>query len=239
MTTVAIVGGDGAGKTTIARHLTTSTDIRAKYLYLGMSAQSGDRLLPTSRIVLMLKRRSYRRELAVTSGATGAAKRIPADRYEYSPRRRGKLWTAARLANRLVEAWYRQAISLAYQLRGYVVIYDRHVLLDGGSLAPRSQGRRDRSTDAYHWLMRNLYPRPDLVLMLDASGDVLFSRKGEASPEYLEGERQMYLTQAPHLPHFVRLDASQPVDKVRRDAADLVAELCNSSRPEGPVSRRR
>lgn len=224
MTSVALIGGDGAGKTTIARHLTANTELKAKYLYLGMSAQSSDHLLPLSRLVLWLKRRAYRRATLRNTGKPPQSRHIPAAHYEYSHEQRSSWWIAARLGNRLVEAWYRQLISAYFQLRGYVVVYDRHVLFDAASLAP---GRASRATErAYHWLMRTFYPRPDLVILLDASGEVLHGRKGEASPGYLDKERAMYLAQAAAAPAFVRLDATKPLDEVLREAEAAVAKHC-------------
>ena len=225
MTSVALIGGDGAGKTTVARHLTTSPELRAKYLYLGMSAQSGDHLLPLSRLVLGLKRRAYRRATLRTTGVPPQSRHIPASHYEYSNEQRSSWWVAARLGNRLAEAWYRQLISAYLQLRGYLVVYDRHVLFDAGSLDAGRASRRVTER-IYHWLMRSFYPRPDLVILLDASGEVLHGRKGEASPGYLDRERTMYLAQAAAAPAFVRLDATKPLDEVLRDAQAAVAEHC-------------
>ncbi len=225
MTSVALIGGDGAGKTTVARHLTTNAELRAKYLYLGMSAQSGDHLLPLSRLVLALRRRAYRRATLRNTGETPPSRHIPAAHYEYSNEQRSSWWIAARLVNRFVEAWYRQLISAYFQLRGYLVVYDRHLLFDAGSLDPGHASLR-AAERAYHWLMRTFYPRPDLVILLDASGEVLHGRKGEATPGYLDKERAMYLAQAAAAPAFVRLDATKPLDEVLRDAQAAVAEHC-------------
>lgn len=226
MSSVALIGGDGAGKTSIARHLVEDPELRTKYLYLGMSAQSGDHLLPTSRLFLALRRRAYRQE----AGSRSSGKeRIPASEYEYSGRKRGSVWVTARLVNRFLEAWYRQVISFLYQLRGYTVVYDRHLLFDAGifdsSLRPRRLTER-----AYRWTMASFYPKPDLVILLDASGDVLHSRKGEASPEYLDRETRRYLAQANGARRFVRLDARKPLTEVQDEVRSIVVAL-HSGRP--------
>lgn len=224
MTAVALIGGDGAGKTTIAEHLTTSGDFRAKYLYMGISAQSGDRLLPTSRLVLWLKRRAYRRRTRAHTGREPTTTRIPPEHDEYAARDHGGLWVAARLANRFVEAWYRQIVSRVYQARGYLIVYDRHVLFDTGVLDPRARRRARRSERIFDTLMRR-FPRPDAVLFLETSGEVLHARKGEANPDYLDRETRMYLAQAGAVDRFVRLDASQPLDEVKRQATEIVARV--------------
>jgi thymidylate kinase len=226
MTSIALIGGDGAGKTTIAQHLTTSTMFRAKYLYMGISAQSSNRLLPTSRLVLLLKRRAYRKQVASRTGRAPTTDRIPATHYEYSARKRGTLWTVARLLNRFAEAWYRQIIAFTYQARGYVVVYDRHFLFDGEVLDPTPQRKkRGLPEGVYRWALRTFYPRPDLVIFLETPGAVLYARKGEASAEYLDRQEKSYLAQSASVKRFVRLDASQPLDDVKRQAADAVSEL--------------
>ena len=222
VTAVALIGGDGAGKTTIAEHLTTTGRMRAKYMYMGISAQSGDRLLPTSRLVLWLRGRAYRQRVP---GAGPTKVRIPADQYEYSARERGALWVAARLINRFTEAWYRQLVSWSYQVRGYVMIYDRHVLFDTGVLDPRPKPQMQLSERLFRGAMRSLFPRPDVVIFLDTPGDVLHARKGEASAEYLNSEARMYLAQAGAAGQFVRIDASLPLEEVKRQATEIVAAL--------------
>ena len=51
MYTVALIGGDGAGKTTIADQLRDSFPLPLKYLYMGINIESSNVALPTSRII--------------------------------------------------------------------------------------------------------------------------------------------------------------------------------------------
>jgi thymidylate kinase len=224
MTSIALIGGDGAGKSTVAHHLVADPGMRAKYLYMGISAQSSPNLLPTSRLFLLLKRRSHRRRVAQRTGHPPATDRIPAAEYEYSTRQHGSLWVAARLLNRFAEAWYRQLLSFSYQWRGFLVVYDRHFLFDGGLLQP-ARGARSRhpAEGLYRWAMRRFYPRPDVVILLDACGEVLHERKGEASADYLDRWSAIYAAQAPAVKEFVRIDASQPLEDVTRAVGDVVA----------------
>ena len=64
--TVALVGADGAGKTTVARLLERSSGLRCKYLYMGQSVLSSNAPLPTSLLARFLKRREYQK-FAATS----------------------------------------------------------------------------------------------------------------------------------------------------------------------------
>ena len=61
MTVIAIIGADGAGKSTVARALEASLPFRTKYIYMGSNIESSNIALPTSRLILYLKRLSFRR----------------------------------------------------------------------------------------------------------------------------------------------------------------------------------
>ena len=55
MTIIALIGADGAGKTTVARRLESELGRRAKYIYLGNNIESANYALPTSRLIVRLK----------------------------------------------------------------------------------------------------------------------------------------------------------------------------------------
>ncbi|MFW6116101.1 MAG: dTMP kinase [bacterium] len=224
MFTVALVGGDGAGKTTIARMLQELSPLPAKYLYMGVSTLSSNHALPTSRLILVLKQRSYRRKVAKAGASPSES--IPAHYLEYAKTERGSVWTALRLLNRMLEAWYRQIISLWYQLRGHIVICDRHFLFDAAPLVTDSTRSWQTSLDALNYcIFSHLYPKPHLTILLDAPVDVLYARKGEATPEYLDRQRRAYLEQGKRTPNFFRVDATQPLDAVFDDVQRIVLEF--------------
>ena len=56
MTTVALIGPDGAGKTTVARKLADVLPVPVRYLYMGVSTDSSNVMLPTTRITRRVKR---------------------------------------------------------------------------------------------------------------------------------------------------------------------------------------
>jgi thymidylate kinase len=224
--TVALVGGDGAGKTTVAKGLEQVCAAPVKYLYMGLSTQSSNLALPTSRLVRYLRLRSYR--TAVTSG-TIAADATPSRDLHYGGPERGTLWITVRALNRLAEAWYRQLLSLSYRLRGYVVVYDRHFLFETAPEAGQSEAKKRRRVEAFeHWVIRQFYPRPDLVIFLDAPAQVLYERKGEASPEHLEKRRRAVLRLGRQMPNFVRVDATQPPATVLAEVTQHVEAYCAS-----------
>ncbi len=221
MLAIALIGGDGSGKTTIAKRLEQSDQFPVKYLYMGMSAQSSNMALPTSRLVLFIKRRSYRKSMKEI-GKT-PEKRIPSHIYEYAPTKHGPLWEAARFLNRFAEAWYRQFLSFIYQIRGYIVVYDRHFLFDTAPVDSSNRSRnKKRPNRLLYWLLRHTYPKPDLVIFLDAPAEVLYSRKGESTIEELDKRNRAVLEQGKQLKAFVRIDATQPLEKVYNDISNLI-----------------
>jgi thymidylate kinase len=215
--TVAIVGADGAGKTTVVRALPESLSIPCKYLYMGPNIESSNVALPWSRLVLRLKLRSYRRT-AQEKGITDPSF-VSTHHNAHRNVKRGPVLTALANLNRLAEATYREVLAWTYRRRGYVVIYDRLFLFEAPSPKKRAKRASDR---AYQWVLTHWFPRPDLVLFLDAPPEVLFARKGEGSPEYLERKRQKIITQGQGVERFVTVDAAQDLDAVISDVCTII-----------------
>jgi hypothetical protein len=95
-----------------------------------------------------------------------------------APRRSGKPFGRWPGSSTSGEEWYRQLLSWRYQAQGYIVLYDRHFLfdfsLDGVDSNVMAFERR-----LHRWILTRFYPRPSLVVYLDAPAEVLFGRKGE------------------------------------------------------------
>ena len=211
MATVALIGPDGAGKTTITRMLQQSRDVPVKYLYMGVDIPASNIALPTSRWLERMKSRAGQPDVP---GAVAPSQR---------GRRRGGMRDMARLANRLAEEWFRQAVSWCHQARGFVVLYDRHFVYD---FAPEITGGDEPLDRRIHgWCLRHLYPRPDLVIFLDAPGALLYARKGESSIEELERRRQGFLELGRRIHGFVRVDASRTLPEVHAEVAAHIAHL--------------
>jgi thymidylate kinase len=235
MFTVALIGPDGAGKSTIAHRLENSFSLPVKCLYMGINMESTNVSLPTSRFVKWVKNK--RSKKARGAAANKGAQSLEGER---RPRGSGWLWATLRLMNRLSEEWYRQLLSWMYQWRGRIVIYDRHYQFDFEYSRKESDGSPRRFTDWFHrWCLAKAYPRPQLVIYFDAPPEVLFARKGEGTLESLESRRQSFLRQGNKISNFVLVDATQPLDDVfsqvskqilrfyelRRSAKKVLSEL--------------
>src|SRR2546428_6679542 len=124
MISVALIGPDGAGKTTITRMLQQSSLLPFKYLYMGINIDASNAALPTSYLAEFLKH-WFRRNRNGHKGLPGTA---PSRRP--SKRLGALVWNSARLVNRVADEWYRQLLAWSYQLRGHIVLYDRHFRFD-------------------------------------------------------------------------------------------------------------
>jgi thymidylate kinase len=221
MVTVALIGPDGAGKTTVSRRLERELGMPVKSIYMGVNLDSSGLLLPTTRLLLALKRARGRKPDMVASS----------DRDARRPRPRGFLRrsaagakSGARLGVWLGEEWFRQLVAWYHaRLRGRVVLFDRHFYADyyAYDIAP-GNGDRRLTSRIHGFLLERVYPKPDLVICLDAPAEVLYARKREASVEWLRRRRDEYLRIADVVPHFVRVDASRPIDEVTRDVARAI-----------------
>jgi thymidylate kinase len=212
MTTVALIGADGAGKTTVARRLEAEGRLPVKYLYLGVNAEAGNHLLPTTRLNRWVKRRRGRVEDHGPPPAAPVRSIYVAPAARRRPRRALRAW--ARFANRVAEEWYRQAVAAWHERRGHIVVFDRHYLADFAAHDMSTDARLAPERRLHGWLLRHLYPAPDLVVFLDAPAETLLARKGEGSLADLERRRRDYLAVREASRHFVVVDAAQPLDGV-------------------------
>ena len=194
---VALLAPDGAGKSTLARELTRDDFLRAQLIYMGTNIDASTVGLPTTRwLHERLKARN------------GAAKKTRLPRV---------MLKALAFVNRLAEQWYRAGAALNHLLRGRLVVFDRYIYDSWLNRTPATAWKRLRRK-----LFEAICPRPDLVILLDAPGQLLYDRKHEHSPEWLEKQRRAYLALREHLPQMRVVDATQQAQQVKREVTEMI-----------------
>jgi len=222
--TVALLGPDGAGKSTVSRLLEEPGTLPCpvKVIYMGVNPDVASLMLPTTRLARALRRAIARRQKTRHSHQAGpaAGERQGSLRTGMRPTALGVAKDAARLGTWVLEEWYRQSVAWLYLARGYLVVYDRHFVADY-----HHTGRSpDTPTMArvHGWLLRRAFPRPALLVCLDAPAAVVYARKREDSVEWLEQRRADYLQLAASTPGAAVVDATAPVPEVVAAVASVI-----------------
>lgn len=226
MITVALVGLDGSGKTTIGRELAGRLAPSAHYLYMGLNAAAATSSLPTTRVVHAIRRR---RGTARSGPVVEDVAPVPALR----PARRalGAIRRTTATTNQVAEESYRQLVLWSHLRRGDVVVLDRDFAVDfavsdGGPHADRPSKR------VHSWIRTHLYRRPDLLVMLDAPAEVVHARKGEGTVEWLDTRRTRYLDYLRTAPVATAIvDADRSVEEVLADVEALVVDAVARAEP--------
>lgn len=217
MVTVALIGPDGAGKTTVARRVSAALGRPAAYLYMGINAEASNVMLPTTRLILEVKRRrGGRPDLSGWRNPAGP------DGTSNDPL--AEIKSMARVTNQIAEEWFRQLVAWYHQLRGRIVIFDRHFYLDyhAYDVEGRHQRRRPLARRLHGLMLERLYPKPDLVILLDGPSELLLGRKGEGTLDSIDRRRSEYLALRDHVARFEVVDASRSVEEVTQDVAATI-----------------
>ena len=74
-------------------------------------------------------------------------------------------------------------------------------------------------------LLHHRYPRPDLVICLDAPGPVLMRRKPGGNIEEREKRRQEYLELGRETPGFTLVNVDRPQEEVLEDVMRAIRAL--------------
>jgi thymidylate kinase len=168
---VAALGPDGAGKSTLVAGIAASMPFPSRTIYMGL-----------------------------TGGALRHVRRLRVPGLVFVAR-------ACIVWSRYVRAW-------AHMAQGRLVLFDRYVY-DAAAPPGHAQSpleRMGRRLSGY------LCPSPDLVLLLDAPGAVMFARKVSYDAARLESWRQCFRSLSSRLDRLEIIDATQPAASVRREA---------------------
>jgi thymidylate kinase len=223
--TVAVIGPDGAGKSTLIDTLEAELPYPLKRIYMGVNPNAATHALPTTRLIWFLKRRLNR---PMPNYQIDREQDVPKQDRPQKVHKQilRELKSAFFVVNRVSEQWYRQWFCWYYQWRGNLVLIDRHFYLD--YLAVKLSAPVDRSVMAWRlhdFLIERVYPRPHLTLYLDAPPEVLYARKQEASLARLQKMREAYTQIRHHVPHFEVLDATLAAEQVSEAAQQKIAAM--------------
>ncbi len=103
-------------------------------------------------------------------------------------------------------------------IRTGLVIFDRYIY----DLLVDSKRVRYGGPEWLLKLAARLVPGPELVILLDAPPEVLWSRKQEVAFEEVTRQQQAYLQLARQLPSAIVIDAAQPLPDVLHDVTEAV-----------------
>jgi thymidylate kinase len=208
---VAVVGPDGAGKSTLVSRLPDAIGHPSLVVYMGVNPESTTHALPTMR---WAQRRGMAGGL-LPAAVAGVPQRFAA--------RSGGILSELRAAvtytHRLADLGYRFAAGWRAARAGGAVVFDRYVY---DARIDTLLARQPLSARMYARLVMALFPDPDLLLILDAPSELLYARKGEHSVAWLDGLRAAYGRLADEVPNSVLIDATQPADQVLRSTAAMI-----------------
>lgn len=219
LVTVALVGADGAGKSTVSRAL-AHADLPApvKTIYMGVNLEASSLMLPTTRLLLAAKQRRGGRPDLVASRLQTSSEKSPGGNRDWRKSARD----SARMSVWMLEEWLRQLVVVAYGARGHIVVFDRHFFADYYHADIADGAGRGLVGRLHGWMLTHAYPKPGLVICLDAPAEVLYLRKPESSVEWLEQRRQQYLSLGDVVPVLEVVDADRPLEVVIDDVIERI-----------------
>jgi thymidylate kinase len=223
MFTVALIGPDGSGKTAVGMRLIECLPVPTKYMYMGVNHEASEHLLPTTRLVQALREMTGKKKYA--GGPRTKEVDSTPSRASFTKRCLKATKSSVSLANRFAEEWYRQVLAWHYLRQRRVVIFDRHFFPDYYAYDIVSDAPRTRLQRIHGYVLNRFYPRPDLLLFLDAPAEVLFERKGEGTLELLDQRREDYLKMKDLVKHFEVVDANRDLEAVVQDVSERITRF--------------
>lgn len=228
---VALVGADGAGKSTVAARLVATLPLPASSVYLGDDPPKGVPVLITTRL---LRRHWAQDEASGPATAQRPTVRPPAPPDGSAHQRstpaqiREGIRQLVVTGLQMAEEHHQYRRALRQVRRGRVTVLDRHYYYDyyyhhvaqvAGSPAHRLHG----------WWLTRVLPKPDITFCLDAPAELLYARKPEGTLQERKTRRDEYV----RMENDVRLrmvDVSRPVDEIVRELSEAVQDFAAQRR---------
>ena len=190
--TVAIVGPDGAGKSTVVPLVTDRLGRDAVRIYMGINPTAATVALPTTRLLARLHARRAGGDVTRPTSDTSTD---------------GTSWRSTLLVlNLMAEEALRQGIVRWHVRRGRIVLQDRDFLVDHWAHEVTDPVGRPWARRLHGHALRSWYRRPDLVVQLDADVDVLARRRPDMDPLELDRRRDELTRATTAIGRAVRVD---------------------------------
>jgi len=225
MLSVALIGPDGAGKTTICQKIVETLPIPAKYMYMGVNLGSSNLLLPSSRLIVGIRRSRRKDSNGAKDQAAGQGK--PGRNTFW--RLLAPLRPYLRLLNLIAEECFRYWLVWRYRRKGHLVLLDRWFFADYHAYERRDRKKPPLHERIHRFMLERVYPKPDLVVYLQAPPAVLLARKGEGTLESIAQSHHKYLSLRDKVQNFFIVDANRATPQVVSDVYTLILD-CHKAR---------
>lgn len=212
---VALVGPDGAGKSSLAERLVAGLGRPAARIYAGDNPESAGGMLPTTRMLWWYRDRRGDGPVHGPPPVTRPAPRPALRRALGAPR------SVLMLSIQCSEEWARLRRARRLAARGTVVVLDRSYVHDYYWHDVSAQSRTVIQR-AHGWWLQRVLPLPDLTVVLDAPAELLYARKPEGSAFAVDRRRSEYLSMPQLTRGWVTIDAGRMLAEVERDTVDAV-----------------
>jgi thymidylate kinase len=225
---IAIIGADGAGKSTLIKELTRwlSWRVDVRTYYMGSSQPF--------RLTQMVKGISKFIQRGYTGAQRYLGSRSPIARLVGSLSR---LFTELRYLSEARDRYVRYKRSCQAAERGALVFYDRYPLdnirifnrpVDGPRIAAGSEPRMGWITRALARAEQDLYQRilpPEHVIMMNVRPDVSQARKPEHKWDLILAKSQALQGASRNGYDLTKVDANQPLEEVLRQVKPVIWRL--------------
>lgn len=223
---VALIGPDGVGKSTIIEELIKSLPFGIKTVYMGWSDHSNTLKLPTSRWLYNRynkpKQASNEQQAQGTKSTESTSSTTPSEPTKKSPPKKltWKQWPG--VINEILEQYTRYFYAKFYQLRGYYVLYDRYVYDQFIYNATTDESLLKPQDKILGNFFKRYFPSPDITVLLSGNASVIHKRKDELSIDKIAKRIELYENLGVNDASFHIVSVEQSIESEVREISNLV-----------------